>query len=75
MATSAEDLAPSLDKLREAAGADVRITASRPSANPDKVAAYDDLGIERVTLKLPTAPEKETLVYLDQLAKTIAAVA
>jgi probable F420-dependent oxidoreductase len=72
-AISAEDLAPSLEKLREAAGADVRITATSPSPNPDKIAAYDDLGIERVTLQLPTAPEKETLEYLDQLATTIAA--
>ena len=74
-ASSAQDLAPSLEKLREVAGADVRVTAMHmTSPDPDTIAAYNDLGIERVTLQLPTAPEKETVEYLDQLAKAIAAV-
>ena len=72
---SPEVLAPQLEKLRDVAGADVRVTAVYVGPQePEKIALYEELGVERVTLRLPTAPEKETLQHLDRMAGVIARV-
>ncbi|GAA1213181.1 LLM class F420-dependent oxidoreductase [Pseudonocardia alaniniphila] len=70
---SPEALAPQLAKLRDLAGADVVVSATHIGPHePEKLAGYEELGVERVTLQLPTAPEGETLGHLDQIAQLIA---
>jgi probable F420-dependent oxidoreductase len=74
-ATSADALAPQLAKLRDVAGADVVVSATHIGTyEPEKLAGYEELGVERVTLHIPTAPEPETLEHLDRIAQLVAKV-
>jgi hypothetical protein len=62
-----------LGELREVAGRDVPVTVYGASSEPENLGAYAQLDVERVLLGLPTLPESETLNYLDNLARVVAA--
>ena len=65
---SADALAPDLAKLRDLAGPDVPVIASHiGDVTAEVLAGYRDLGIEHVTVELPTQPRDETLRHLDAL--------
>jgi probable F420-dependent oxidoreductase len=65
---SADALAPDLAKLRDLAGPDVPVIASHiGDVTAEVLAGYRDLGIEHVTVELPTQPRDETLRRLDAL--------
>lgn len=66
-----DKLKPKLATFREAAGEEVPVTVFNASGEPEDLAEYERLGIERVLLSLPTLPESETLSYLDELANAI----
>ncbi|WIM86769.1 LLM class F420-dependent oxidoreductase [Candidatus Mycobacterium wuenschmannii] len=68
LSPSADALAPDLAKLRDQAGADVPVIASHVGkVTTELLAGYGDLGIEHVTVELPTQPRDETLRRLDAL--------
>jgi alkanesulfonate monooxygenase SsuD/methylene tetrahydromethanopterin reductase-like flavin-dependent oxidoreductase (luciferase family) len=68
LSPSADALAGDLAKLREVAGRDVPVIASHiGKVTADALAGYRDLGIEHVTVELPTQPRDETLRRLDTL--------
>jgi probable F420-dependent oxidoreductase len=57
-----------LEDLRALAGADVPVIAIHAGEKTAKgVAGYEDLGVERVLVDLPTEPRDETLRRLDQM--------
>ena len=65
---SADALAGDLAKLRDLAGPDVPVIASHVGkVTAEVLAGYRDLGIEHVTVELPTQPRDETLRRLDAL--------
>jgi len=65
-------LSGALGRLRDMAGADVPVTVCQMGEQTAKaVAGYQDLGVERVLLDLPTAPRDETLQRMDELAAEI----
>jgi probable F420-dependent oxidoreductase len=65
---SADALAGDLAKLRDLAGPDVPVIASHVGkVTAEVLAGYRDLGIEHVTVELPTQPRDETLRGLDAL--------
>jgi probable F420-dependent oxidoreductase len=62
-----------IGRLRDMAGADVPVTVCQEGEQTAKaVAGYQDLGVERVLLDLPTAPRDETLQRMDELAAEVA---
>ncbi|OBK35474.1 LLM class F420-dependent oxidoreductase [Mycobacterium sp. 1245111.1] len=68
LSPSADALAGDLAKLREVAGPDVPVIASHiGKVTADVLAGYRDLGIEHVTVELPTLPHDESLRHLDAL--------
>jgi probable F420-dependent oxidoreductase len=68
LSPSADALAADLAKLRDLAGPDVPVIASHVGqVTADVLAGYRDLGIEHVTVELPTRPRDETLRHLDAL--------
>ena len=68
LSPSADALAPDLAKLRDLAGPDVPVIASHVgNVTAEVLAGYRDLGIEHVTVELPTQPRDETLRHLDVL--------
>jgi probable F420-dependent oxidoreductase len=68
LSPSADALAPDLAKLRDLAGPDVPVIASHVGqVTAEVLAGYRDLGIEHVTVELPTQPRDETLRRLDAL--------
>ncbi|WP_433296714.1 LLM class F420-dependent oxidoreductase [Pseudonocardia sp. CA-142604] len=72
---SPDALAPQLAKLRDAAGAGVPVRVGHIGPKePESIAGYEALGVEQVTIGLPTAPERETLESLDRLAELVAKV-
>jgi probable F420-dependent oxidoreductase len=64
-----DKLEPMMDGLREVAGRDVPVSVFNASREPEDLEAYARLGVERVLLTLPTLPEDETLMQLDDLAQ------
>jgi alkanesulfonate monooxygenase SsuD/methylene tetrahydromethanopterin reductase-like flavin-dependent oxidoreductase (luciferase family) len=66
-------LEPMLGELRETAGRDVPVTVFNASSDPEDLETYAQLGVERLSLGLPTLPEGETMVHLDELARVVAA--
>jgi probable F420-dependent oxidoreductase len=65
---SADALAGDLRKLRDLAGPDVPVIASHAGkVTAEVLAGYRDLGIDHVTVELPTQPRDETLRSLDAL--------
>ena len=58
-----------LGELREVAGRDVPVTVFNASSEPEDLEAYAQLGVERLSLSLPTLPQSETLNQLDDLAQ------
>jgi probable F420-dependent oxidoreductase len=68
LSPSADALAGDLAALREVAGPDVPVIASHiGKVTADVMAGYRDLGIEHVTVELPTQPRDESLRRLDAL--------
>ena len=68
LSPSADALASDLAKLRDLAGPDVPVIASHVgNVTAEVLAGYRDLGIEHVTVELPTQPRDETLRSLDAL--------
>ena len=68
LSPSADALAGDLAKLRDLAGPDVPVIASHVgTVTAEVLAGYRDLGIEHVTVELPTEPRDETLRHLDAL--------
>jgi probable F420-dependent oxidoreductase len=68
LSPSADALAPDLAKLRDLAGPDVPVLASHiGKVTAEVLAGYRDLGIDHVTVELPTEPREETLRRLDAL--------
>jgi probable F420-dependent oxidoreductase len=68
LSPSADALAGDLSKLRGLAGADVPVIASHVGkVTAELLEGYRDLGIEHVTVELPTQPRDETLRRLDTL--------
>jgi probable F420-dependent oxidoreductase len=68
LSPSADALAPDLAKLRDLAGPDVPVIASHiGKVTAEVLAGYRDLGIDHVTVELPTEPRDETLRRLDAL--------
>src|ERR1700761_3961298 len=68
LSPSPEALAGDLAKLRDLAGPDVPVIASHVgNVTAEVLAGYRDLGIEHVTVELPTQPRDETLRQLDAL--------
>ncbi|MGI8649378.1 MAG: TIGR03619 family F420-dependent LLM class oxidoreductase, partial [Rubrobacter sp.] len=61
-----EKLAPLMQKLNEKAGREIPVSVF--GGLPENLEAYAELGVERVLLGLETAPERETLSALDELA-------
>jgi alkanesulfonate monooxygenase SsuD/methylene tetrahydromethanopterin reductase-like flavin-dependent oxidoreductase (luciferase family) len=62
-------LEPLLGGLREVAGRDVPVSVFNASSDPEDLEEYARLSVERVLLGLPTLPESETLMQLDDLAQ------
>src|SRR6201995_1105678 len=68
LSPSADALAGDLAKLRDLAGPDVPVIASHiGNVTAEALAGYRALGIEHVTVELPTEPRDETLRRLDAL--------
>ena len=68
LSPSADALAGDLATLRDLAGPDVPVIASHiGNVTAEVLAGYRDLGIEHVTVELPTQPRDETLRRLDAL--------
>jgi probable F420-dependent oxidoreductase len=68
LSPSADALAGDLAKLRDLAGPGVPVIASHVgTVTAEVLAGYRDLGIEHVTVELPTQPRDETLHSLDVL--------
>jgi probable F420-dependent oxidoreductase len=68
LSPSADALAADLAKLRDLAGPDVPVIASHVGqVTAEVLAGYRDLGVEHVTVELPTQPRDETLRHLDAL--------
>jgi probable F420-dependent oxidoreductase len=68
LSPSADALAGDLAKLRDLAGPDVPVIASHVgNVTAEVLAGYRGLGIEHVTVELPTQPRDETLRSLDAL--------
>ena len=68
LSPSADALAGDLAKLRDLAGPGVPVIASHAGkVTAEVLAGYRDLGIEHVTVELPTQPRDETLRHLDVL--------
>ena len=73
LSPSADALAGDLAKLRNVAGPEVPVIASHAGkVTADVLAGYRDLGIEHVTVELPTLPRDETLRHLDALHEVYA---
>jgi probable F420-dependent oxidoreductase len=68
LSPSADELAGDLATLRDLAGPDVPVIASHiGKVTAEVLAGYRDLGIDHVTVELPTLPRDETLRRLDAL--------
>src|ERR1700761_6091173 len=68
LSPSADALSGDLAKLRDLAGPDVPVIASHVgNVTAEVLAGYRALGIEHVTVELPTEPRDETLRRLDAL--------
>ncbi|MCF3172165.1 LLM class F420-dependent oxidoreductase [Streptomyces sioyaensis] len=63
-----EELRPQIDRMRSIAGRNVPVTVYAVPNNPEIIEQYTQLGVERLLFYVPTKPEAETLLYLDQLA-------
>ncbi len=68
LSSSADALTGDLAKLRDLAGPEVPVIASHVgNVTAEALAGYRDLGIQHVTVELPTQPRDETLRRLDAL--------
>lgn len=69
--TSYDEIRRVRDDLAERGKPDVPTTVFGGKPDPDVVAGYAEVGVERVTFLLPTLPESETLTKLDELAQVV----
>jgi probable F420-dependent oxidoreductase len=73
LSPSADALSGDLAKLRDLAGPDVPVIASHAGkVTADVLAGYRDLGVDHVTVELPTLPRDKTLGHLDALHEVYA---
>ena len=61
-------MATQVEELRADAGEEVPVTVQAVPPDPDLIAVYAELGVERVVLHVPTTSRDETLSMLDDLA-------
>lgn len=64
-----EEIASGARRLDELAGRHVPVTIYGAPADAELVGRYQELGVERVQLRLPTQPRDESLRELDRLAE------
>ncbi|MCZ1012416.1 LLM class F420-dependent oxidoreductase [Streptomyces lydicus] len=62
------ELGPKIDRMRSIAGREVPVTVYAVAKDPGIIEKYLRLDVERLLFYLPTLPETETLVFLDELA-------
>ena len=63
-----------LDELAETAGRDphsIQIAVFGQQPDPDLISQFEDAGVDRVAIRLETAPEDEALANLEQIAETV----
>jgi probable F420-dependent oxidoreductase len=76
LSPSADALAGELQQLRDVAGPDVPVISSHLGELTAKsLAGYRDLGLDHITVELPTEPRDQTLRRLDQLHAEFAKLA
>ncbi|RAJ68919.1 putative F420-dependent oxidoreductase [Streptomyces sp. Amel2xB2] len=66
--TAPEQLGPQIERLREAAGREVPVTVYAAPDDPATIEGFEQIGVERLLLYLPTRPETESVEILDRLA-------
>ncbi|QFU92511.1 LLM class F420-dependent oxidoreductase [Amycolatopsis sp. YIM 10] len=69
-----QELGAHIDRMRQVTGAQTPVTVFGAEYDPETLASYADLGVERVLLHLPTLPEDKALHTLDEMAEAIAGV-
>jgi probable F420-dependent oxidoreductase len=62
------EMADRIDRLRDHVGRAVPVTVTAAPPDPGLLTAYAELGVEHVTVRIPTRPRDETLRELDELA-------
>ncbi|WP_328582718.1 LLM class F420-dependent oxidoreductase [Streptomyces sp. NBC_00370] len=67
------DLGAQIERMRETAGREVPVTVFDTTYEPEDIAAYRQLGVERLLFELQPRPEDETLSQLDEMAAVAAA--
>ena len=63
-----------LDELADAAGRDphsIQIAVFGQQPDSDLISQFEDAGVDRVAIRLETAPEEEALANLEQIAETV----
>jgi probable F420-dependent oxidoreductase len=70
----APEMAIRIAALHDHVGRAVPVTVTAVPPDPALLAAYADLGVERVALHVPTAPRDDTLRTLDELASLVTIV-
>ena len=66
-------LGPMMGELREVAGRDVPVSVFNAYSELEDLEAYTELDVERVLVRLPILPEKETLFHVVNLVEVVAA--
>lgn len=66
-----EEMAPQIARMRAVAGREVPVTVYAAPEDPATIEAYEQVGVERLLLYLPTRPESEALDVLDRLAAAV----
>ena len=63
-----------LDELADTAGRDpqsIQIAVFGQQPDSDLISQFEDAGVDRVAIRLETAPEDEALANLEQIAETV----
>ncbi|WP_329459113.1 LLM class F420-dependent oxidoreductase [Streptomyces sp. NBC_01497] len=63
-----KELGPQMRRLNEQAGREVPVTVFDATHKPQDIAAYAELGVDRLLFELPTEGEADTLRVLDSMA-------
>jgi probable F420-dependent oxidoreductase len=66
-----DDLAGQIAELRERAGRRVPVSVFAVPPTAEAIQSLAAAGVDRALINLPTAPERETLDHLDEIAKVI----
>ncbi|WP_460431786.1 LLM class F420-dependent oxidoreductase [Amycolatopsis echigonensis] len=68
----ADDMRTKVADLRDLAGREVPVSVTYTPSDVEVVHAYEEIGVERVALIVPTLSRDETLTHLDTLAEFVA---